>query len=76
MCVCFGILHKFSFSFVRADVSSFWQVYNERYVDQMGIIGYFPATVVKETQKFQEATVKIPTTVSIFTTAVFYCSFL
>ncbi|KAF7667939.1 hypothetical protein LDENG_00039280 [Lucifuga dentata] len=42
----------------------FWSgsVYSERYVDQMGIIGYFPATVVKETQKFTEATVKIPTT--------------
>ncbi|XP_034537714.1 otoraplin-like [Notolabrus celidotus] len=42
----------------------FWSgsVYSERYVDQMGIIGYFPATVVKETQKFMEDTVKIPTT--------------
>lgn len=42
------------------------QVYGERYVDQMGIIGYFPATVVKETQKFAENTVNITTTVSIF----------
>ncbi|KAM6996997.1 otoraplin-like [Tautogolabrus adspersus] len=34
----------------------FWSgsVYSERYVDQMGIIGYFPATMVKETQKFME----------------------
>ncbi|XP_060895873.1 otoraplin-like [Labrus mixtus] len=42
----------------------FWSgsVYSERYVDQMGIIGYFPATMVKETQKFMEDTVKIPTT--------------
>ncbi|TMS04480.1 Otoraplin [Larimichthys crocea] len=41
----------------------FWSgsVYSERYVDQMGIIGYFPATVVKETHKFMEETVKIPT---------------
>lgn len=43
-----------------------WQVYSERYVDQMGIIGYFPATVVKETHKFVEDTVKVPTSVSIF----------
>lgn len=43
-----------------------WQVYSERYVDQMGIVGYFPATVVKETLKFAEDTVKIPTTVRIF----------
>ncbi|XP_053189371.1 otoraplin-like [Scomber japonicus] len=42
----------------------FWSgsIYSERYVDQMGIIGYFPATMVKETQKFKEDTVKIPTT--------------
>ncbi|XP_041803114.1 otoraplin-like [Chelmon rostratus] len=41
----------------------FWSgsVYSERYVDQMGIIGYFPATVVKETHKFVEDTVKVPT---------------
>uniref|UniRef100_A0A8C6UJX5 Otoraplin n=1 Tax=Neogobius melanostomus TaxID=47308 RepID=A0A8C6UJX5_9GOBI len=42
----------------------FWSgsVYGERYVDQMGIIGYFPATMVNETQKFREGTGKIPTT--------------
>ncbi|XP_029305109.1 otoraplin-like [Cottoperca gobio] len=42
----------------------FWSgsVYSERYVNQMGIIGYFPATIVNETQKFTEDTVKIPTT--------------
>lgn len=42
----------------------FWQVYSDRYVDQMGIIGYFPATVVKEIHKFKEDMVTIPTTVS------------
>uniref|UniRef100_A0A669BU13 Otoraplin n=1 Tax=Oreochromis niloticus TaxID=8128 RepID=A0A669BU13_ORENI len=44
----------------------FWSgsIYSERYVDQMGVIGYFPATVVKETQRFTENTVKIQTTVS------------
>uniref|UniRef100_A0A3Q3DKI8 Otoraplin n=1 Tax=Hippocampus comes TaxID=109280 RepID=A0A3Q3DKI8_HIPCM len=43
----------------------FWSgsVYSDRYVDQMGIIGYFPAPVVKETHKFREDTVQIPTTV-------------
>ncbi|XP_077438301.1 otoraplin-like isoform X2 [Vanacampus margaritifer] len=43
----------------------FWSgsVYSDRYVDQMGIIGYFPAPVVKETQTFREDTVQIPTTV-------------
>ncbi|XP_023136514.1 otoraplin [Amphiprion ocellaris] len=42
----------------------FWSgsVYSERYVDQMGIIGYFPATVVKETHKFAVETVKMQTT--------------
>ncbi|XP_042358304.1 otoraplin-like [Plectropomus leopardus] len=42
----------------------FWSgsVYSERYVDQMGIIGYFPATTVKETLKFTQETVQIPTT--------------
>ncbi|AWP13904.1 putative otoraplin [Scophthalmus maximus] len=46
----------------------FWSgsVYSERYVDQMGIVGYFPATVVKETNKFTEDTVKIPTTAMDF----------
>ncbi|XP_068424786.1 otoraplin-like [Clinocottus analis] len=42
----------------------FWSgsVYSEQYVHQMGIIGYFPATMVKETQKFTKEKVKIPTT--------------
>nr|XP_020459677.1 otoraplin [Monopterus albus] len=41
----------------------FWSgsVYSERYVDQLGIIGYFPATVVKEIHTFKEGTVTIPT---------------
>ncbi|KAG7216274.1 hypothetical protein INR49_021677 [Caranx melampygus] len=43
-------------------------VYSDRYVDQMGIIGYFPATVLKETHKFTQDTVKIPTT-----SMDFYC---
>lgn len=42
----------------------FWQVYSTRYVDQMGIIGYFPATVVKETHQFAQDTVTVSTTVS------------
>ncbi|KAA8583727.1 hypothetical protein FQN60_014935 [Etheostoma spectabile] len=52
----------------------FWSgsVYSERYVDQMGIIGYFPATMVNETQKFTEDTIRIPTAVSIFNMD-FYC---
>lgn len=41
------------------------QVYGERYVDQMGVIGYFPSNYVNETHVFQEKTVEIPTTVSI-----------
>ncbi|CAL9687542.1 unnamed protein product [Knipowitschia caucasica] len=42
----------------------FWSgsVYSERYVDQMGIVGYFPATVVNETLTFAKDTVKMPTT--------------
>lgn len=55
--VCYG-------NFLQRSCCFFWQVYSERYVDQMGIIGYFPATLVRETQKFMEDTVKIPTTVS------------
>ncbi|KAM6956243.1 otoraplin-like [Aplochiton taeniatus] len=41
----------------------FWSgsVYSERYVDQMGIVGYFPATMVKETYTYQKDTVDIPT---------------
>ncbi|XP_016892709.1 otoraplin [Cynoglossus semilaevis] len=46
MCICYSHL----------------QVYGHRYVDQIGIMGYFPATVVKETHKFTTETVKIPTT--------------
>ncbi|KAM9345528.1 otoraplin-like [Symphorus nematophorus] len=46
----------------------FWSgsIYSDRYVDQMGIIGYFPATVVKETVKFVQDTVKSPTTAMDF----------
>ncbi|XP_041866269.1 otoraplin-like [Melanotaenia boesemani] len=42
----------------------FWSgsVYSERYVDQMGRIGYFPATVVKETIKFTDKTTQMQTT--------------
>ncbi|KAM8859560.1 otoraplin-like isoform 2-T8 [Spinachia spinachia] len=42
----------------------FWSgsVYSELYMHQMGVIGYFPATTVKETQTFTEDEVKIPTT--------------
>ncbi|XP_054654663.1 otoraplin-like [Dunckerocampus dactyliophorus] len=49
----------------------FWSgsVYSERYVDQMGIIGYFPATLVEETQRFREDTVEIPTTNTDFSCA-------
>lgn len=42
------------------------QVYSERYVDQMGIIGYFPANVVNETHIFVPDTIKSLTTVSAF----------
>ncbi|XP_034040948.1 otoraplin-like [Thalassophryne amazonica] len=46
----------------------FWSgsVYSERYVDQMGIIGYFPATAVKEMRTFTKVTVTVPTTVMDF----------
>ncbi|XP_061913550.1 otoraplin-like [Entelurus aequoreus] len=49
----------------------FWSgsVYGDCYVDQMGIIGYFPATLVKETQRFREETVEIPTTNADFSCA-------
>ncbi|MEQ2234295.1 hypothetical protein ILYODFUR_030447 [Ilyodon furcidens] len=42
----------------------FWSgnVYSERYVDQMGRMGYFPAPMVKETQKFTDDTIRMQTT--------------
>lgn len=42
----------------------FWSgsVYGDRYVDQMGIIGYFPPNFVNETQVFVKKTVELPTT--------------
>ncbi|XP_018961175.1 otoraplin [Cyprinus carpio] len=42
----------------------FWSgsVYGERYVYQMGVIGYFPSNYVNETHVFQKKTVEIPTT--------------
>ncbi|KAM9804367.1 LOW QUALITY PROTEIN: otoraplin-like [Neosynchiropus ocellatus] len=41
----------------------FWSgsVYSERYVHQMGVIGYFPATMVNETRIFSKDLAKIPT---------------
>ncbi|KAM9848243.1 otoraplin-like [Aulostomus maculatus] len=46
----------------------FWSgsAYSDRYVDQMGTIGYFPATMVKETHSFIQDTVEIPTTAMDF----------
>ena len=49
-----------------------WQVYSERYVDQMGIVGYFPSTVVNETQTFTKDTVTVPTTVSRAQACLYY----
>ncbi|XP_053475874.1 otoraplin-like isoform X1 [Ictalurus furcatus] len=42
----------------------FWSgsVYGERYVDQMGIIGYFPSNHVNETQIFMKKNVEMATT--------------
>ncbi|KAM6916693.1 otoraplin-like [Xenentodon cancila] len=42
----------------------FWSgsVYSERYVDQMGRIGYFPATVVTETHVFADSPLQMQTT--------------
>ncbi|XP_056126146.1 otoraplin-like [Rhinichthys klamathensis goyatoka] len=42
----------------------FWSgsVYGERYVHQMGIVGYFPSNYINETRVFQKNTVEIPTT--------------
>ncbi|KAA0717600.1 Otoraplin Precursor [Triplophysa tibetana] len=47
-----------------AGVFWFGSVYGDRYVDQMGVIGYFPRNYVNETHIFQKKTVEIPTTVS------------
>ncbi|TRY60036.1 hypothetical protein DNTS_010083 [Danionella cerebrum] len=42
----------------------FWSgsVYGERYVDQMGLVGFFPSNYVNETLVFQKTTLEIPTT--------------
>lgn len=42
----------------------FWfgSVYGERYVDQMGVLGYFPSNYVNETHIFEKKPVEIPTT--------------
>ncbi|XP_051771973.1 otoraplin-like isoform X2 [Ctenopharyngodon idella] len=42
----------------------FWSgsVYGDRYVDQMGVMGYFPSNYVNETHVFEKNTVEIPTT--------------
>ncbi|XP_017549527.1 otoraplin [Pygocentrus nattereri] len=42
----------------------FWSgsVYGDRYMDQMGVIGYFPYNHVNETQIFEKKTIEMPTT--------------
>ncbi|XP_062852041.1 otoraplin-like [Trichomycterus rosablanca] len=42
----------------------FWSgsVYGDRYVDQLGIIGYFPSNYVNETHIFKKKTIEMPTT--------------
>ncbi|MBN3276228.1 OTOR protein, partial [Polyodon spathula] len=44
----------------------FWfgNVYNDRFVDQMGVLGYFPSNLVKETHVFHKGKTEIMTTVS------------
>uniref|UniRef100_A0A3B3RRZ1 Otoraplin n=2 Tax=Paramormyrops kingsleyae TaxID=1676925 RepID=A0A3B3RRZ1_9TELE len=41
----------------------FWSgsVYSDRYVEQMGIVGYFPSNLVKEMHVFEKAEVELPT---------------
>uniref|UniRef100_A0A4W4F113 SH3 domain-containing protein n=1 Tax=Electrophorus electricus TaxID=8005 RepID=A0A4W4F113_ELEEL len=41
----------------------FWlgSVYGDHYVDQMGIIGYFPSNHVNETHIFEKKTIEMPT---------------
>lgn len=67
-----GIEHMYLYTCIYINVYLYfhWQVYSDRYVDQMGIIGYFPATMVKETYKFAEDTVMIPTTVSTLVNSI------
>ncbi|XP_058507459.1 otoraplin-like isoform X2 [Solea solea] len=49
-----------------AGVFWFGSVYSERYVDQMGRTGYFPATVVTEKLQFAMSTVTTSTTAGDF----------
>ncbi|XP_069787904.1 otoraplin-like [Narcine bancroftii] len=49
----------------EAQGGEFWSgtIYSDQqYVDQMGIVGYFPSTLVTEQQVFQNSTMKLPTT--------------
>uniref|UniRef100_A0A8C2DC05 Otoraplin n=1 Tax=Cyprinus carpio TaxID=7962 RepID=A0A8C2DC05_CYPCA len=61
---CGQMIYVFSKLKPAEGAGVFWSgsVYGERYVDQMGVIGYFPSNYVNETHVFQKKTVEIPTT--------------
>ncbi|XP_048392642.1 otoraplin-like [Stegostoma tigrinum] len=42
----------------------FWSgiIYSEEPVDEMGVVGYFPSTIINEQHVFQNTTVQLPTT--------------
>ncbi|XP_060687074.1 otoraplin-like [Hemiscyllium ocellatum] len=42
----------------------FWSgsIYSEEPVDEMGVVGYFPSTLIDEQYVFQNTTVRLPTT--------------
>ncbi|KAJ1156766.1 hypothetical protein NDU88_009483 [Pleurodeles waltl] len=60
------LIYVYSKLVKEEEAGEFWagSVYSDQYKDQMGVIGYFPSTVVKEGHVYQEAKKELPTTVS------------
>lgn len=61
----FRVLISCKENYLRNHNSFVLQVYGERYVDQMGVIGYFSSNYVNETQIFMKKTIEMATTVSM-----------
>ncbi|XP_069090190.1 otoraplin [Pleurodeles waltl] len=58
------LIYVYSKLVKEEEAGEFWagSVYSDQYKDQMGVIGYFPSTVVKEGHVYQEAKKELPTT--------------
>ncbi|NP_001090250.1 otoraplin L homeolog [Xenopus laevis] len=58
------LVYVYSKLIKQEDGGEFWSgsVYSDQYRDQMGLVGYFPSSLVTELHVYQDLTQELPTT--------------